>query len=201
MLLWEAVGGKKVPKQGVPTKVQPISTRLRGIQASDRCEAITRSGRRCRCRRAAESQFCNFHDPEIAARIRECARQKRAERQAALAGLPSEYMKSLSTVDGIVGALDGLFREVRLGVVSPRTAGIMLSIIDRLMIYDKLVSEGARRRVNKWLRAHEVRNQLAAVLEEMKLPPPQRPVKQVSATMPSAPVRRLIDQPQVPAGS
>lgn len=195
MLLWEAVGGKKVPKQNVPTKVQPISTRLRGIQASDRCEAITRAGRRCRCRRAHESQYCNFHDPEIAARIRQRAREKRAERQAALAGLPVEYMKSLGSVDGIVAALDGLFREVRLGVVSPRTAGIMLSIIDRLMIYDKLVSEGARRRVNKRLRAHEVRAQLAAVIEEMKLPPPQRPVKQVTATA-TPPQRRMVAQPQ-----
>lgn len=197
MLLWEAVGGKKVPKQGVPTKVQPISTRVRGMQAPDRCEAVTRAGRRCRCRKAAESKFCNFHDPEIAARIRECARQKRAERQAALAGLPTEYMKSLGSVDGIIGALDGLFREVRLGVVSPRTAGIMLSIIDRLMIYDKLVSEGAKRRVSKRLRAHEVRAQLAAVIEEMKLPPPQRPVKPVAATAaPALPQRRLTQQEQ-----
>ncbi|HRX86142.1 MAG TPA: hypothetical protein P5572_14065 [Phycisphaerae bacterium] len=194
MLLWEAVGGKKVPKQGVPTKVQPISTRLRGMQANDRCEAMTRSGRRCRCRKATESKFCNFHDPEISARIRERARQKRAERQAALAGLPTEYMKSLGSVDGIIGALDGLFREVRLGVVSPRTAGIMLSIIDRLMIYDKLVSEGAKRRVSKRLRAHEVRSQLAAVIEEMKLPAPQRQVKQVAATASPAPVQRRIAQ-------
>jgi hypothetical protein len=193
MLLWEAVGGKKVPKAGVPTKVQAISTRLRSVQASDRCESITRSGRRCRCRKAKESQFCNFHDPQISALIRERARQKRAERQAALAGLPAEYMKSLSTVDGIVGALDGLFREVRLGVVSPRTAGIMLSIIDRLMIYDKLVSEGARRRVDKRLRAHEVRAQLAAVIDEMKLPAPQRPAKPVAATT-AVPPRRMIEQ-------
>jgi hypothetical protein len=197
MLLWEAVGGKKVPKSGGPTKVQPISTRLRSIQAPERCEAITRAGRRCRCRRATESQFCNFHDPAIAARIRASAAHKRAERQAALAGLPAAYMKSLSTVDGITGALDGLFREVRLGVVSPRTAGIMLSIIDRLMIYDKLVSEGARRRVDKRLRAHEVRRQLAAVIEEMKLPAPQRqPVKQVAATATPVPVqRRIVQQP------
>lgn len=194
MLLWEAVGKKKVPKAAGGTVVQPISTRLRGMQASDRCEAMTRAGRRCRCRKAAESQFCNFHDPEISARIRERARIKRAERQAALAGLPTEYMKSLSTVDGITSALDGLFREVRLGVVSPRTAGIMLSIIDRLMIYDRLVSQGARRRVNKRMRAHEVRSQLAAVIEEMKLPPPPRPVKQVAAT--STPPQRRITQQQ-----
>ena len=73
----------------------------------------------------------------------------------------------------------------------------MLSIIDRLMIYDKLVSEGAKRRVGKRLRAHEVRTQLAAVIEEMKLPPPQaRPVKQVSttATTALAPRRAATDQ-------
>lgn len=196
MLLWEAVGGKKVPKR-VSTVAQPISTRVRGMQANDRCEAMTRGGRRCRCRKARESHFCNFHDPVISARIRERAAQKRAERKAAMAGLPQEYMKSLSSFDGIVGALDGLFREVRLGVVSPRTASMMLSIIDRLMIYDKLVREGGRRRVNKRMRAQEVRTQLLAVIEEMKLPAPPRPVKSVSAQSgKSTPVRQMTAQPE-----
>jgi hypothetical protein len=196
--LWEAVGGKKVPKQSGGAVVQPISTRLRSMQSADRCEAMTRSGRRCRCRKARESQFCNFHDPEISARIRARAREKRAERKAAMVGLPREYMKSLGSADGIVQALDGLFREVRLGVVSPRTATIMLAIIDRLMIFDKLVQEGGRRRVNKRMRAQEVRAQLAAVLEDMQLPAPPRPAKQVAAkpvaSAASTPQRRIAKQ-------
>jgi len=187
MLLWEAVGKNKMPRKGVQAVAQPISTRLRGIQAQDRCEAMTRNGRRCRCRKARESSFCNFHDPEISARIRQRAAEKRAERKAALAGLPTEYTKSLGSMDGIVAALDGLFREVRLGVVSPRTASIMISIVDRLMIYDKLVSEGGKRRVSKRLRAQEVRAQLAAVVEEMKLPAPPRPAKQVKQTAQALP--------------
>ncbi len=194
MLLWEAVGGKKVPKKGVNAVAQPISTRLRSMQSSDRCEAMTRSGRRCRCRKAAESQFCNFHDPEISARIREKARQKREERKAQMAAVPTEYMKSLSSVDGITQALDCLFREVRLGVVSPRTAGMMLSIIDRVLVYDKLVRENGPRRVSKRIRALEVREQLAGVLEEMQLPAPPRPAKSIAVSN-SQPVNQIIRQP------
>ena len=194
MLLWEAVGGKKVPKKGVHTVAQPISTRLRSMQSTDRCEAMTRSGRRCRCRKAADSQFCNFHDPEISARIREAARQKREERKQQMAALPTEYTKSLASVDGITQALDCLFREVRLGVVSPRTAGMMLSIIDRVLVHDKLVREHGPRRVSKRVRALEVREQLAGVLEELQLPAPPRPAKGVTVSG-TQPTNQIVRQP------
>ena len=179
MLLWEAVGGKKPQHQQSKNAPKPIITtrRLRSVQPDDRCTATTRIGRRCQCRRAKDSVYCNFHDPEISARIREKARQKREERKAQLANLPDGYMKSLNTADGIASALDNLYREVRLGVVSPRTAQVMLAIIDRLLVYEKLLADNGRRRVNKKQRGQEIREQLAAVMDELKLPAPARPVK------------------------
>ena len=179
MLLWEAVGGKKPQRQQSKNAPKPIITtrRLRSVQPDDRCSATTRIGRRCRCRRAQDSVYCNFHDPEISARIREKARQKREERKAQLANLPDGYMKSLNSADGVASALDNLYREVRLGVVSPRTAQVMLAIIDRLLVYEKLLADNGKRRVNKKQRGQEIREQLAAVMDELKLPAPARPIK------------------------
>ena len=159
MLLWEAVGGKKPPHQGKQTITQPATAWLRSIQPPDRCGAMTRVGRHCRCRRAPGSEFCAFHDPVLAAQIREKAQAKREERRRQMGALPEGYLKTLTNVDGIASALDRLYREVRLGVISPRTASVMLAIVDRLLAYDKLVSAVGRRRANKKLRALEVRQQ------------------------------------------
>lgn len=189
-LLWEAVGNSKpISNRGKAGVVQPISTRIRSMQRVDRCSARTRAGRQCRCRKANGSEFCNFHDPEIAARIREAARAKREKRKQCLANLPEGYPKSLNSNDGIATALDTLYREVRLGVVSPRTASVMLSIIDRLLVYDKLVATHGRRKTSKKLRAQEVRQQLLEVIEEMQLPAPARPVKATVTTVPARSVQ------------
>jgi hypothetical protein len=181
-LLWESFGKKRPDKAPAAAAIPVISTRLRSIKDDTKCSARTRVGRPCRCRKAKDSQFCNFHDPQIAARIREQSQAKRAEKKRMLASLPDGYSKPLYSVDGIPNALDTLYREVRLGVVSPRTAGLMLAIVDRLLVYDKLVGERGPRRVSKKLRIEEVRSQLAAALEELQLPAPPRPVRTVVAT-------------------
>ena len=191
-ILWEAFGRNSLSKVPPTGTVQAISTRQRSLQRDDICTARTHAGRQCRCRKARGSEFCNFHDPEISARIREQARLKREARKKQMAALPAGYLKSLNSPDGVPSALDNLFREVRLGVVSPRTANVMLSIIDRLLIHDKLVATHGKRRVSKQLRSQEVRRQLVEVLEEMQLPTPARPVKATVSSVP--PATKLITQ-------
>lgn len=188
MLLWEAVGGKN-PRSGSnqPT-VQVISTRVRSMQASDRCTAHTKVGRQCRCRRVKTSNFCAFHDPEISARIRAKARAKREARKRQLAALPKEYIKTLASPEGIGTALEHLFREVRLGVVSPRTAQVMLAIVDRLLAYDRLLKTVGPRKASRKLRALEVRQQVMHLLEDLRAPAiPDAPPKVVTGR--SAPIR------------
>ena len=167
-LLWEAAHDSGMSKKGRQGVVQPISSRLRSIQQPDRCTAITRVGRRCRCKKAEGSDFCSFHDPVISAQIREKAQAKREAKKRELSSLPEGYLKTLSTIDGIADALDRLYREVRLGIVSPRTASVMLAIIDRLLEYDKLVSTVGRRRTSKKQRAKEVRQQVGKALADLK---------------------------------
>ncbi len=167
-LLWEAARESSMKKDGKPTVVQPISSRLRGMQSPDRCTATTRIGRRCRCRKAQGSEFCCFHDPVISAQIREKAQAKREAKKRELSSLPEGYLKTLTSMDGISSALDRLYREVRLGIVSPRTAGIMLAIVDRLLEHDKLVSSGGQRRTSKKLRAKEVRKEVGVALDDLK---------------------------------
>ncbi len=167
-LLWEAAHEAGMSKKGRQGAVQPISSRLRSIQQPDRCAAITRVGRRCRCKKAEGSEFCSFHDPVISAQIREKAQAKREAKKRELSSLPEGYLKTLSTIDGIADALDRLYREVRLGIVSPRTASVMLAIIDRLLEYDKLVSTVGRRRTSKKQRAREVRQQVGKALNDLK---------------------------------
>lgn len=176
MLLWEAVGKKKIANKPAAGTVKAITTRHRHIQADDRCMANTRIGRRCRCRRASGSEFCNFHDPAIAAQIRERAKAKRETKRRQLAGLPEEYMRTLTSPDGIAHALEHLFREVRLGVVSTRTAQILLGILDRMLAYDRLLGTVGPRKANRKIRAREVHHQVMQLLEELRLDAPPAPV-------------------------
>ena len=197
MLLWEAVSTRKPPQQGRQTVIQPVTARLRSLQPPDRCTAVTRVGRHCRCRKAPGSEFCAFHDPVLSAQIREKAQAKREERRRQLGALPEGYLKTLTNVDGIASALDRLYREVRLGVVSPRTAAVMLAIVDRLLAYDKLVSTVGRHRVSKKRRALEVRQQVAKVLDEMKVRGPAKPLKAAppAPPVPKQPAAQTANQP------
>ena len=188
MLLWEAVGGKRFRSQSSTPTIQPISTRVRSMQAGDRCTAHTRVGRQCRCRRARGSEFCAFHDPEISARIRAKAKAKREARKRQLASLPDAYLKTLTSPDGVGTALEHLFREVRLGVISPRTAQVMLAIVDRLLAYDRLLKTVGPRKANRKLRALEVRQQVMHLLEDLRAPSvPDSPPKVVTGK--SMPIR------------
>lgn len=188
MLLWEAVGNKNLRSGSKQATVQVISTRVRSMQATDRCTANTRVGRQCRCRRAKGSNFCAFHDPEISARIRAKAKAKREARKRQLAALPEAYIKTLASPEGIGTALEHLFREVRLGVVSPRTAQVMLAIVDRLLAYDRLLKTVGPRKANRKLRALEVRQQVMHLLEDLRAPAvPDAPPKVVTGK--SAPIR------------
>lgn len=188
MLLWEAVGGKTLKKQSKTRPIQTISTRVRSMQADHRCTAFTKVGRQCRCRRAKESQFCAFHDPDISARIRAKAKAKREARKRQLASLPDAYLKTLASPEGVGTALEHLFREVRLGVVSPRTAQVMLAIVDRMLAYDRLMKTVGPRKANRKLRALEVRQQVMHLLEDMRAPAvPDAPPKVVPSK--SKPIR------------
>ncbi len=186
MLLWEAVSGKKITKSGAGSQpaVKAISTRQKHMSVGDRCGAHTRVGRRCRCRRANGSEFCNFHDPEISARIRAASKAKRDARKQQLAALPEGYLKTLATTDGIVNALENVYREVRLGVISTRTASVLLAIIDRMIAYDKLISTVGRRRTTRLQRAKELRMLVNDLMDDLEV---RGPAKQVASTTKSVP--------------
>ncbi|GJM25656.1 MAG: hypothetical protein DHS20C16_20710 [Phycisphaerae bacterium] len=186
MLLWEAVSGNDVTKPPAQSKVKAISTRPRSLRVSDRCGAQTRVGRRCRCRKANGSDFCNFHDPEISARIRAASAAKRDARKQQLAALPEGYLKTLANTDGIVNALETVYREVRLGVISTRTASVLLAIVDRMIAYDKLISTVGRRRTTKLQRAKELRMLVSDLMEDMEARGPAKQVASNSKSVPAA---------------
>ncbi len=186
MLLWEAVSGNNVTKSPAQTKVKAISTRPRSLRVNDRCAAQTRVGRRCRCRKAHGSDFCNFHDPEISARIRAASAAKREAKKQQLAALPEGYLKTLANTDGIVNALENVYREVRLGVISTRTASVLLAIVDRMIAYDKLISTVGRRRTTKLQRAKELRMLVSDLMEDMETRGPAKQVASSSKSVPAA---------------
>lgn len=201
MLFWEAVGSKKTGRASRVPVIQPITTRQRSIQNPTRCDGVTRIGRRCRCRRAPGSQFCSFHDPVISARIREKAAAKREARKRQLKALPEGYLKTITTPDGIARSLENLFREVRLGIVPPRTAQIMLGIIDRMLAYDRLVSTVGPRRASKKLRAREVRRQVAELLQEMQIEGQPKPLATKPSTRQAESVKPAPTRPLPVAGA
>lgn len=133
MLLWELLSKplmQIVNENGDPKAGQPLSKRL---PYETRCSTITKSGKRCRGKIRRGSEFCALHDPEIIERRRVGARPSRKSARYRLSHLPDGYLRRLSNRTAVGNAMDRLYREVRLGIISPEMGAILFEILGRLM--------------------------------------------------------------------
>jgi len=143
MLLWEMLTKprmREVGNGGVTGQAIPVTMRL---PYDTRCCVITKSGRRCRGRIRRGSEYCPLHDPALAERREQRGAVGRAKRRNRLAHLPDGYLRKLTSRAAVGNAMDRLYREVRLGIISADMGGVLFGILTRLMD-SGLLDGGAR---------------------------------------------------------
>lgn len=163
MLLWEALTRLRSAGSDVAPKPEELLCPRR-LPYDKRCARITKSGKRCRGRIRGGSEYCALHDPAVveARSLRRVSTQSIARRR--LSHLPDGYLRKLSNRPAIGEAMDRLYRELRLGIVSPEMGTILFSILTRLMdsglVDSGAVASASRRRS----RADRLRPKLTEIL-------------------------------------
>ena len=133
MLLWEALANLNGPSGTDPAHDPSTPVRVQRLPFDKRCSALTKSGARCRGQIRGAGEFCLFHDPEIAARRRAAQNDSRRTKHRRLSQLPDGYLRKLTNTAAVGQAMDRLYREVRLGIITTEMGTVMFNILTRLM--------------------------------------------------------------------
>lgn len=137
MLMWESLDASRY--QAKKKKTEPngdgrnLSVESVRLPFDKRCSARTKSGERCRGTIRPGKPYCLFHDPAMTAERRQHMAAKAAQTRRRLMHLPDGYLRKLTSLTAVGEAMDRLYREVRLGVITPEMAGVMFNILTRLM--------------------------------------------------------------------
>lgn len=140
MLLWEVLSAVTDQLATQPTSGHAMPPRTVRLPYDKRCAAITRAGPRCRGKILDGGDFCIFHDPVLAAK-RRCRPTANDQRRRRLLHLPDGYLRKLTNIRGVGEAMDRLYREVRLGVVTVEMGEALFNILTR-MVDSGLVATG-----------------------------------------------------------
>ena len=133
MLLWEAVLSTfGVGKNGENGADQSVVPRPR-LPYDCRCSAFTKDGKRCKGKMRPGIEFCLFHDPVMMERRRTRKVHLAPQRRNRLMYLPDGYLRKLTSVRAIGQAMDRLYRELRLGIVTPEMGTVLFGILARLL--------------------------------------------------------------------
>jgi len=139
MLLWEALGLPAKTESGAEdVEAKPVAQVKRAVRAprlptDTRCAALTKSGRRCRARIAEGSDFCPFHDPSVPIEQRRRHASKGGRSRKRLTHLPGGYLRTLTSRKAVGEAMDRLYREIRLGVITPEMGTVLFNVLTRIM--------------------------------------------------------------------
>ena len=130
MLLWEHLGipDRTPASSGDASTVVP---QLKRLPFDRRCMAVTRSGHRCRGRVLPEREHCVCHDPESIAKRRASA--ARSRQRSRLNRLPDGYLRKISNRRSVGQAMDRLYREIRLGIITPEMGRVLFDVLTRLL--------------------------------------------------------------------
>ncbi len=133
MLLWEALtaprdGNGKDPHPHVDAPLVP-----RRLPYDKRCATVTKSGKRCRGRIRSGGEFCPLHDPAVAERRRATGAARRHPARRRLMNLPDGYLRKLTNRAAVGNAMDRLYRELRLELVSVQMGHVLFNILTRLL--------------------------------------------------------------------
>jgi len=132
MLFWEALTLPRERNGGPPT-AQSAALCPQRLPFDKRCAVVTKSGKRCKGRIRSGTEYCPLHDPAFAAerRLRSASQSVRAHRR--LSHLPDGYLRKLSNRTSVGNAMDRLYRELRLGIVTNEMGLVLFNILTRLL--------------------------------------------------------------------
>ncbi len=133
MLFWEMLEAAPSPAGGESSETKPEASRMRRLPFDIFCCAVTKSGRRCRGKVRSGGEYCIFHDPELVAKRKRAMASAPAKRRRKLSHLPDGYLRKLSDHRSIGQAMDRLYREVRLGIITPQMGRVLFSVLTRLL--------------------------------------------------------------------
>lgn len=130
MLLWEHLGIlDRIPSDNGETP--KVTQQTKRLPFDMRCLAVTKSGRRCKGRVLPHREHCVCHDPEAIAKRRASAARSRG--RSKLARLPEGYLRRISDRRSVGQAMDRLYREIRLGIITPDMGRVLFDVLTRLL--------------------------------------------------------------------
>jgi hypothetical protein len=181
-LLWEALRSDGVvPEPGTPSNGDGHKKQKR-LPFETRCAATTRNGRRCRGRIRQGSEFCVFHDPKLSDRERKAIASKGGKSRSRLTHLPDGYLRKLTTRQAVGQAMDRLYREVRLEIVTPEMGAVLFNILTRILDSGLTDGRANAREPNGRSKADRIRPKLHELLTRKDHADWERAVKNAENT-------------------
>lgn len=164
MLLWETLTKGKEAEAASQSNGIKRATRSPRLPYDKQCAALTRSGKRCRCRIRKGSDFCQFHDPAVSAERRRINAAKGGRNSRKLSRIPGGYLRKLTDPTAVGQAMDRLYREVRLGVVTPEMGKVLFGILTRIMDSGLCDKSGQGKPLSTRTKAHRLRPKVSELL-------------------------------------
>ena len=164
MLMWERltsttpVDSKSGSGPAASTKV------IHRLPYDKRCVAITKTGKRCKGGIREGADFCPFHDPSVSAERRRRDAAKGGKGHHRLSRLPDGYLQKLTSRRAVGQAMDRLYRELRLGIVTPEMATVLFNILTRLLDSGLCEREGSSPQGGRRSKAERLRPKLVELL-------------------------------------
>ena len=168
MLLWEMLEARTslnrdTQPDGVPDAPSQARSHTQRLPFDMFCCAVTKTGRRCRGKIRKDSEYCIFHDPELAAKRKKAMASAPAKRRRKLSHLPDGYLRKLSDHRSVGQAMDRLYREIRLGIITPEMGRVMFGVLTRILDSGLADLGGVPKSVSR-TKAARVRPKLADLL-------------------------------------
>ncbi|MBI4719548.1 MAG: hypothetical protein HY763_17260 [Planctomycetes bacterium] len=168
MLLWEALQSLGRGRKVHHATAEPLAGCPR-LPFDKRCAAITRNGKRCKGRIREGSEFCCFHDPVLLTQRKQQPTTRVHRRRNRLSHLPDGYLRRLTSLRAVGQAMDRLYREIRLGTVTPEMGSVLFGILVRLMDSGLAVpGSGGLKNITR-TKAYRVRPRLQELLTRSEL--------------------------------
>ncbi len=144
-------------------QTQPKQTHTMRLPFDMFCCAVTKSGRRCRGKIVKGGEYCIFHDPELAAKRKKTMSSAPAKRRRKLSHLPDGYLRKLSDHRSVGQAMDRLYREIRLGIITPEMGRVMFDVLTRILDSGLADLQGVPKSISR-TKAHRLRPKMADLL-------------------------------------
>jgi len=164
MLLWEALRKPVKNRTNGSNGNNTVKLHVPRLPFDTRCPAVTKSGRRCRGKIHPGRQWCIFHDPELAAKRRRALADARTrKRRRRLSHLPDGYLRKLTDRRSIGQAMDRLYREIRLEIITPEMGNVLFGVLTRTLDSGLADLKGSPRAPHR-TKAERIRPKVRALL-------------------------------------